>query len=460
MRRVHLGLTTLVALLAIGTGRAAAAETAPIELPQGTRARALTFGPDGRIWFTATSFGSGSTDLVGSTSLSGEKREYELAARTLTTIGDIVAGSDGHLWFADTARSEIGKVSLDGKVAEFPLSQGSAPEAVAQGPDGAIWFTESKADRVGRIDGNGAISTFALPGGAEPAGLANGPAGALWIAEHGSGRIARMTPDGTASEFPLPEAAGKPLQIARSTDGDLWFSEEGVNRLGRIDTSGHLAEFEVPGNTGGVGGGTSALAPAPDGGVYFVTGTERAGNEIGELSPAGDLTGIGCVDPSCTLPVSGLAVGPEGRLWYATGVRYTGGGGGTALDELHYGRGTIGTFAPPAPIQVIVPAQRSLARERHARILVECKGAQRAICNGVLRLQGRFKLPGWHHPSEAIIGWRAFRLQAETNHRVTVKLTKYGLRLLRLGHGRLRLLAVASVHGGYGATGKIVLGQG
>jgi virginiamycin B lyase len=458
MCRVHVALTALVVFLAAATGRAAAAEPTPIELPQGTRAQALAFGPDGRLWFTASKYGvQEDTDVVGSTSLSGERREYALPARTLTTIGGIVSGSDGSLWFADTARSAIGRVTLGGTVTETPLTPGATPQAVAVGPDGAVWFTETEADRVGRIDPNGEVATFPLPSGAEPAGLASGSDGALWIAEHGISRIARLTPDGGLTEFPLGLPKAMPTAVTRAAGGDIWFGEEGANRVGRIDRAGHIAEFAVPGDTRGLGGGTGALAAAPDGGVYFVTGTQIAQNEVGSISSHGVVTGIGCLDPTCALPVNALTVGPEGRLWYATGQRYVGGGGSTGIAETYYGHGTIGSFDPPAPVRVRIPLHRFAVRGGRAKLAVECRGAGGAACRGVIRLQGRFKLPGWRHRSEAIVGWRSFSVPAQATHRVAVRITSYGLRLLRLGHGKLHLLATASIHGGFGTSEKVVL---
>jgi hypothetical protein len=55
---------------------------------------------------------------------------------------------------------------------------------------------------------------------------------------------------------------------------------------------------------------------------------------------------MSCVDTACFQPPEALALGPEGSLWFGTGVEYTDGGGGTHIAVLNGTPGYVGKFAP------------------------------------------------------------------------------------------------------------------
>src|SRR5690349_11848202 len=61
-----------------------------------------------------------------------------------TDPGGIVAGSDGALWFVETAANKIGRISTDGIVTEYAVPTAGAIDRdqgfLANGPDGALWF--------------------------------------------------------------------------------------------------------------------------------------------------------------------------------------------------------------------------------------------------------------------------------------------------------------------------------
>src|SRR4029077_14766611 len=55
--------------------------------------------------------------------------------------------------FAELGGNNIGRITPDGTIAEFPLpNPNSQPFAIAQGTDGAMWFTEQSGNRIGRIE--------------------------------------------------------------------------------------------------------------------------------------------------------------------------------------------------------------------------------------------------------------------------------------------------------------------
>ncbi|KUL43860.1 Virginiamycin B lyase [Streptomyces violaceusniger] len=138
--------------------------------------------------------------------------------------------------------SEPGEVLLDrigrwlaDPVRVFTVSEPDAgPYALTGGPDGALWFTEIGAGQIGRITVDGTVTEYPLPDReARPHAITPGPDGALWFTEWGRGRIGRLTADGRITAYDLPRADCEPHGIA-SYDGALWCALE-TGSLARLD---------------------------------------------------------------------------------------------------------------------------------------------------------------------------------------------------------------------------------
>ncbi|MCK9868688.1 hypothetical protein MRI28_03305 [Nocardiopsis dassonvillei] len=93
-------------------------------------------------------------------------------------------GPDGALWFVEIAAGQIGRLTTDGRIREFPLPRrDSRPHAIAADPAGGCWFTEWGANRVGHITEEGDIDLFDLPAPSrEPHGVAVTADGTVWVA--------------------------------------------------------------------------------------------------------------------------------------------------------------------------------------------------------------------------------------------------------------------------------------
>jgi streptogramin lyase len=68
---------------------------------------------DGNLWFTD----DGNTPAIGRITPSGEIQE---SRGPMTSPQLLVVGPDGYLWFSDN--DAIGRISLDGTIAEFPFA--------------------------------------------------------------------------------------------------------------------------------------------------------------------------------------------------------------------------------------------------------------------------------------------------------------------------------------------------
>jgi virginiamycin B lyase len=110
--------------------------------------------------------------------------------------------SDGDaMWFVEIAAGQIGRISRDGGIEEFPLPDRTAkPHAIVAVSVGDCWFTEWGANRIGRITTTGEIAEYDLPSpSSEPHGITAGPDAALWVALETGGvaRIARYPAEGS-----------------------------------------------------------------------------------------------------------------------------------------------------------------------------------------------------------------------------------------------------------------------
>src|SRR5262249_23478371 len=152
-------------------------------------------GPDGNIWFAA---GSNGVPFIGQFIVQWQYYNLYPVPSTLGSVGTIVAGADGYLWFA---------------------SSNSAGQAV-----------------IARMTSDGAsFSSFAVPTPtAALGGLAVGADGNIWFTEYFGNKIGHITPlTGVISEFTLPTANTQLGTITTGADGNLWFTENGLSKIGR-----------------------------------------------------------------------------------------------------------------------------------------------------------------------------------------------------------------------------------
>lgn len=251
-------------------------------LTAGSKPADLALGPDGNMWFTEQNGGR-----IGRMTPSGQVAEFvepivnqpvgivaaidgNLWAAGVNAIdrltpggaftqfvyptanaggGEIVNGPDGRLWFAQTLAGQIGAVTTNGAIAEYPLaSNTSLPVGMTLDPNRAgVWFTEYGANAIGLMLPSGAIANlFTIPTpNSQPISIVAGPDGALWFAEYGAAKIGRMTPGGGFSEYSLAPGS-QPNAITAGVDGNLWFVEYGANKVGRITPAGIITEFAIP----------------------------------------------------------------------------------------------------------------------------------------------------------------------------------------------------------------------
>lgn len=183
----------------------------------------IAAGPDGAMWFNQ--FGA---STIWRITPAGDKSQFPISRPAY----DLAAGPDGAIWFTEPGgapHDAIGRITTAGVATEFLIpTAASDPLYIAAGPDGAMWFTEVAGNTIGRIAMDGSIAEFPLAavpfgnGSRGPHGIAAGPDGALWFAELYANQIGRITPSQpfptstpgvpaeTAGPSTTPESTGPP----------------------------------------------------------------------------------------------------------------------------------------------------------------------------------------------------------------------------------------------------------
>jgi streptogramin lyase len=228
----------LIGRVTLKSGEAPQIKEFPIP-PKGSYPREIAEGPEGNMWFTDISSGSG---VIGRITSAGAVTLYPIPTEK-PAINEpeysypegIAQGPNGYMWFTDAGtndegKSFIGRINTStGKVEEFLVpTKNSYPHGIARSSNGNMWFTESpEVSQVGQITSAGVISEFPASTSNAPGGIALGPDGNMWFTEgYEANAVGRITGSGEVKAFPIPTRGSNPQGIARGPEGDMWFIEQ------------------------------------------------------------------------------------------------------------------------------------------------------------------------------------------------------------------------------------------
>jgi streptogramin lyase len=161
--------------------------------------------------------------------------------------------------------------------------------------------------------------------GSFPVGIVAGPDGALWFTESGTNIIGRITTGTTQTitEYCIPtglqvtptqscpKITSEPWSITAGAAGSntLWFTELAGNKIDSITTNGTTTQTITPYPSYSTA--PYGIAVYPDGNIWY---TEAGGHEIVRQNPAGGLP-VNSGLPPASAP-HGIVVGPDGNLWF------------------------------------------------------------------------------------------------------------------------------------------------
>jgi len=120
-------------------------------------------GGDGNLWFAEmrTNF----IETFGCMTPTGTFTAY--AWSTSQRLTALARGSDGAVWGVATpvqpGSDTFLRIDMRGAVTTFPLPPGTVANEIVAGSDGGLWFTDGAHDAIGRISTRGTLVEYALP---------------------------------------------------------------------------------------------------------------------------------------------------------------------------------------------------------------------------------------------------------------------------------------------------------
>ncbi len=300
----------LFAVMALAPGSASAAPTMSEYLAPDDGVNAVAQGPNGDMWFTVTE----NPGRVGRITPLGGLTTFSTANGLANDAkpADITAGPGG-MWFTETAKNQIGRITEGGSITEFALGPVGKPTGITLGPDGNLWYTSvDHSSGIGRLTPTGTATEFTagLTINSKPQDITPGPDGALWFTEPAANKIGRITTTGLITEYATGALNGTPREIVLGPDGNLWFTlPASAPAIGRITPTGTVTRFSagLP-----AGSAPEGIAVGTDGALHF---TDNGANAIGKVSMTGAIstasTGI-----TAASDLRGIAAGSDGAMWF------------------------------------------------------------------------------------------------------------------------------------------------
>ena len=372
----------------------------------------IATAPNGDMWFIETE-----KNILGRITRSGAIDEYNLPFVTAGyTANDLDVDASGAVWVAYDYGTKV--------LRYHPLDAGpatvwnvSASLSIRVGPD-AVWMAGSTAaPGVRRIVGG---SVTEDPNSPDCDGaIGRGRDGLMWCQQFD--RLIQVNAAGSGGvAYPLPANATYPYSIAPGPNGKVWFGRDSGGTWFTSPSDGNVGWVADNGQVTTIRTGDRtaprSLVTGPDGNVWFTS--VGAAKGIGHVTPAG----VGAVVQVGNYEPTALTYGADGAIWFTDKtnnsiVR-------VAREDLWVTNVNVGANSqliphaqPPATAKKKVKADK---KRKKAKLTVSCGNGLMACTGGVVVKAGKKKVAAG-----------SYAVAINSSGKVTVKLTKAGRKLLQ-----------------------------
>ena len=368
------------------------------ELTSKTDPKELTLGPGGRVWWVSN---DGSRPGLGYVQPGGVMLQVHLP----TWPGDIVAGSDGNMWFTygEDSMAAIAKIDSpedpgDTTITYYRdgLREESSPREIVLGPDGNLWFSDPWVDAIGKVTPDGSITQFDVLNFFRSS-LVSGPDGNIWWADWGLNRIA---PSGEVKWLGTPGngESRNPEDLAFGPGDELWFTssrfeDPGNGAVGRMTPHGEIYEYNVGFNPGSW---PREIVLGPDGNFWFADWGETSA--IGRVTPEGNRY----VPPRFAEPGAPPSVSPF-------------------------------PASPQIPQVGLTSKRIAVSHSGIAKVKLDCLGT--LTCAGILQAVARKR--SWR--ADGVLGAAPFSIAGGSAAVLNLRINRVGRTLLRKAGGRRQI---------------------
>ena len=240
-----------IAVLALASNVASAAEVSYYPLPAGTGPHDVAPAADAAVWYTGQRKGV----LGRFDPKTGKAEEIPLGANSMPH--GVIVGPDGAAWVTDGGLNAIVRVDAASKAVklfalpkEFPYAN---LNTLTFDQNGVLWFT-GQVGVYGRVlPASGKVEVWKAPKGFGPYGIATTPAGDVWYASLAGDHIAKIDVDsGAVTVIEPPRKGVGPRRIWSDSKGMLWVSLWNSGEVGRYDPAAKSWKtWQLPNSTRG-----------------------------------------------------------------------------------------------------------------------------------------------------------------------------------------------------------------
>lgn len=315
-----------------------------IDLPESTmRPQDIAAGPDGNMWFTELG------GRIGRVTMAGAVTMFPVPWANSQPQG-IVEGPTGssRMYFTDSGADRVAFIFLDGtSFGSVNLTSASDPTGITN-VNGDIWFAMSARNQLGKLVADTTILELAVPGA--PTGLATGAGNTLWVSLTARNSVAKYSAQGAPlGEYTLTSPNSGPTGLSEGPDTNIWVAQTTAGKLARVLSGQVPVSTAPPAITPNSGIQPGTTLTASDG-----TWSNAAGSYLYQWQACTNASDVNsCANiPGATNKTFVPAAANNGQYLRVAVQGVNGSGSGSAAFSTLVG---VGTSAPPRPTPGPVP---------------------------------------------------------------------------------------------------------